>query len=84
MIAEAVCNSFDVSSSEQPGIELQNIEYVSYPLMDAKMHCLTKRWTKKGLSHEKLCLGYRIKRTIMSYFAVENTCELLKASGNLV
>ena len=54
MIADAVCNSFDVSSSEQPGIELQNIGYVSYPLMDAKMHCLTKRWIKKGLSHEKV------------------------------
>ena len=53
-------------------------------LMDAKMDSLTKRWLKIGLSHEKLCLGFRIKRTSMSYFAVNNACELLKASGILL
>ena len=78
MIADADFSTFAVSTCEQPGIEIRNIEYVSYALMDAKMHF------KKGLSHENVCICYRIKRTIMSCFAVENTCKLLTASGKLV
>ena len=59
-VADAVFSTFAVSTYEQPGIEIRNIEYVSYALMDAKMHSVTKRWLKKGVSHEKLCLGFRI------------------------